>query len=198
MKIFITVIFSLIILASCHKDQRAIVVSKVQKASKLATCEFVIDKAVFSKKDKKFLGLIKLNEAYFLAYSQAIIKTGIDLQNLKPEDIKISDKMIQLKLPAVEVINFSYPADKFRIDSGVTKSAFLNHYDIEDYDELFCQAEIDIRNNLRYMDIEKTTQQKTRLLLETLLKNLGFEEIYIEFTDGLIVKDIQPDNSEKK
>ena len=103
------ILFILIIAFSCKQNDRAIVVSRIKAASKLATVEFTVDKVVFATKDKKFLGIIRLNQAAFLAYTQAYIKTGIDLYKLKPEDVEIYGKIIYLLLTTVEVINFSYP-----------------------------------------------------------------------------------------
>lgn len=187
----------LLLLIGCKENPRAIVVSKVQKAAKLATTEFVIDKAVFARREKSFIHVIKLNEAIFLAHSQAIIKAGIDLEKLSADDVTISDQMIRLKLPPVEVINFSYPVEKFKIDEDVTEQAFLNRFTLEDYDEMFRQAELDIRENIEYLGIKKCTQQKTRIMLQSLLKNLGYTEVYIEFKDGKLMPPIQTQKEEK-
>lgn len=187
----------LLLLIGCKENPRAIVVSKVQKAAKLATTEFVIDKAVFARREKSFIHVIKLNEAIFFAHSQAIIKAGIDLEKLSADDVTIADQTIRLKLPPVEVINFSYPIEKFKIDEDVTEQAFLNRFTLEDYDEMFRQAELDIRENIEYLGIKKSTQQKTRIMLQSLLKNLGYTEVYIEFKDGKLMPPVQTQTEEK-
>ena len=169
--------------SSCKKDNRGLVVGKIQKASKLSTTEFTIEKIVHGTKTKKLAWFINLNEARFLAYSKAIVKAGIDLQKLTPEDVKIEGKTIYLKLPAVEIINFSYPPENFSVDEFITDDAFLNKISIYDQEEFFRQAEIDIRNNLKYMDIEKTTENKTRVMIEGMLRALGYENIYISFKE---------------
>lgn len=190
MRNLLSIIALIILIGSCQNDRRAIVVSKIRQASLLATTEFTIDKTVFATREKKLLGLFKINQADFLAYTTAIVKAGIDLDRLGAEDIRIEGKRISLRLPHVEVINFSYPVEKYRIDHDVTNDAFLNRFTIEDYDRFFQQAEIDIRNNLKYLGIIKTTKQKTRILIETLLKNLGYREIYISFDDGPLIPEI--------
>jgi len=192
-KSLIFILLILIAFSSCKEEKRAIVVSKVKQASKLATTEFTIDKTIFATRDKKLLGIIKINQADFLAYSQAIVKTGINLDNLQPSDIEINGKMISLQLPHVEVINFSYPIEKYRIDYEVSNTPFLNKFTVEDYDRFFQQAEIDIRNNLKYLGVVKTTEEKTRQMLEILLKNLGYTEIYIKFKDGQLIPEIEND-----
>ncbi len=195
-KLIIVLIIALSV--SCKENQRALVVSKIKSASKLATVEFTLDKIVFATKDKKFLGIIRLNQAAFLAYTQATVKTGIDLNKLKEEDIKIEGKRITLMLPAIEVLNFSYPVEKYRVDESVKRKKFLVKFNIEDYDDLFRQAEIDIRNNLKYLGLVKTTEEKTRLLMQGLLKNLGYNEIYIDFKKGELLTEINPDTTEQE
>ena len=187
-KILIAVL--ILSLCCCKQNKRAIVVSKIRKASKLATVEFTIDKTVFASRDKKLLWLIKLNHADFLAYTQAFVKTGIDLNKLQPDDVVIDGKMIRLTLPHIEVLNFSYPIEKYRIDKEITRNAFLNRFTIEDYDKFYQQAEINIRNNLKYLGIIKTTEEKTRLMIESLLKNLGYNEIYIDFKKGELIPEV--------
>lgn len=191
------ILFSLVILlcfSSCKKDRRAFVVGKIHAASKLATTEFTIDKMVHGTKSKKLLWLVKLNEARFLAYSQAIVKTGIDLNKINPKDVEITKNKIELKLPSVEVINFSYPPNKFRLEKEVTDTKkFLNKISLEDQEAYFRQAELDIRNNLEYMGVVRTTQEHTRSMLSGLLKSLGYREIYIRFSSDSLLIDKVPE-----
>jgi hypothetical protein len=181
---------------SCAKDKRYLVVSKVRQAAKLATTETTIDKVVFGTSDRKLLGIVHLNTARFAAYSQAVVKSGIDLDKLKPEDIRIDGKRIDIRLPHVEVINFSYPFSKFKIDESITEDKFLNSIDIFDQENFYRLAELDIRNSLKYTGIIRATQVKTRLLMEGLLKNLGYEEIYITFKEGKLIEEIDLTNGE--
>ncbi len=168
-------------LFSCEKDKRTLVISKVQSVSKLATTETIIDKTVVGTKTKSVLGLIRLNQANFVAYTEATVKTGIDLQKLSEYDVRIDGKEITLHLPPVEVLDFQYPFQKFVVDSTILDDSWINRFDIVNYEEFYRQAELDIRNNLQYTGIVDVTQNKTRLLLTSMLKNLGYEAIFIDF-----------------
>jgi hypothetical protein len=170
------------LLCGCKKDERGLVVGKIQRASDLATTEFTVDKIVHGTKTKKLSWFIKLSEARFLAYSQAKIKAGIDLRQIAEQDIEIKEKRIVLRLPPVKVINFSYPPSSFVEDTLISDTrAFLNTINIEDQEEFFRQAELDIRNNLEFMGIVETTQEHTRTLLTRLLHSLGYDEVFISF-----------------
>jgi len=168
-------------LYSCKKDNRALVVSKIQQAAKLATTEVMIDKFVFATKEKRLLFVIKLNEAYFAAKTESSVSLGIDLNKIHKEDIDIHDKSISLILPPIEVLNFSYPYESFREDTTIRSDALLNRITVFDIEEYYRQGEMDIRSNLPYMGLVEKTQNNTRTLLRRLLSGLGYEEIYIDF-----------------
>lgn len=176
-------------LFSCKED-RGLVVGKIKKASKLATSEFTIDKIVYGVKRKRLLWVVKLNEAKFLAHSKAIVKAGVNLEKLRKEDVDIDGKSISLKLPPVEVINFSYPSELFEMDTLISTDAFLNKISLDDQEQFFQDAEIDIRNSLKHMNIVEATEKKTRLLIENLLRTLGYTEVYIEFHKGDLIQEI--------
>ncbi len=183
MRILLLFLVFLVTFTSCKKKDRPFVISKIKSVAKLATTETIIDKTVVGTKTKSILGLIRLNEANFVAYTEATVKTGIDLQKLKKEDVTIDGKEITVKLPPVEVLDFQYPFQNFVVDSTILDDSWLNRFDVIDYEEFYRRAELDIRDNLMYTGIVEATQNKTRLLMEGLLKNLGFQVVYIDFAE---------------
>ncbi|MEX2593465.1 MAG: DUF4230 domain-containing protein [Anditalea sp.] len=190
------------LLASCQNDERAMVVGKVQEASDMVTTEMVIDKVVFGTKTKNLLWF-KFNEAKFMAYSQAKVKAGIDLSKITEKSIQITGRKIELKLPPIEVLNFSYPPSNFVEDSLISDpQVFLNEIDLRDQEEFFRLAELDIRDNLKYMGVVETTQNHTRKMFKLLLGSLGYKEIYITFeNDELIIAKVnltgEPEDAEE-
>ncbi len=192
-----SLIILLLIFTACQRDKRGLVVGKIHKASKLATTEFTIDKIVHGTKTKKLGWFIRLNEARFIAYSKARVKAGVDLKKLSREDIEIEGKSISLTLPPIEIINFSYPPQDFVMDTQISKDKFLNTINVFDQEEFFRRAELDIRNNLEYMGIVETTQEKTRSMLTVLLKSLDYDEIYIEFESDELIIDTVPFEEEE-
>ena len=172
-----------ILLVGCDSDQRPLVISKIQSVSKLATTETIIDKTVVGVKSKSVLGLVQFRDAHFVAYTEAIVKTGIDLKKLEARDIKIDGEEISLMLPSVEVLDFQYPFDRFEVDTSILDDTWLNRFDIIDYEVFYRRAELDIREQLPYSGIVEVTQDKTRQMLEGLLKNLGYKAIFIQFEE---------------
>ncbi len=179
----------LLCFTACKKDDKSMVIGKIKKASDLATTRFTIDKLVYGKKKKSLFWVVNLRESRFLAKSQAIVKTGIDLNELKADDVRIENERISLKLPHVRVISLSYPADRFEEITTYSKDFAFSKISVAEKEELFRDAELDIRSSLKYMEIRKTTENKTRILFESLLRNLGYNEIYIEFKEGELISE---------
>jgi hypothetical protein len=188
-KTLIISIALLVLLSGCH-DDRSLVVGKIKKASYLATTQFTIDKLVYGTQNKKLFWAFNLSESRFLAQSQAIVKTGIDLDELKEEDIRIEGQKITLVLPPIRVITFSYPSDRYTAIEGYSEEFAFNKISLKEKEAFFRDAELDIRRSLPYMDITKTTEQKTRILFEALLRNLGYTEIYIRFDKGPLIQTV--------
>lgn len=65
---------------------------------------------------------------------------------------------------------------------------------LAEQEEFFREAEIDIRNNMAYLEIVQTTQQRTIAMLKMMLKSLGYEEIYIQFKNDDLIIDKVPRN----
>ena len=179
----IVILFGCVVLFSCQQNDRGIVVSRIKSAAKLATTEFVLNKTILAARDKKIMLFIPLNAALFVAYTEATVTTGIDVNKLKKEDIVIDKNSISIKLPAVEVINFSYPFDKYKIDKELSQDEFLNKFTLKEHEELYRQSELEIRSLLKQIGVVEQTEEKTRQMMENLLKNLGYTEIYIEFKE---------------
>jgi hypothetical protein len=183
-KLLLYVVMLLLLATSCNRPKRHLVISRIQSTAKLATTETIIDKIIIGTKSRKLLGIVQINQAEFVAYTQATVKTGVDLTKLKAKDVNIRGNLIEVQLPMVQVLDFAYPFDKFRIDTVLSDNAFLNRIDVIDQENYFRGAELDIRKNIRYMGIKEQTEENTRKMMESLLRNLGFEEIYITFSDS--------------
>ena len=193
---YIAIFLMLLLMVGCQKNKRYLVVSKIKSTAKLATTETVIDKVIIGQKKKSIFGLVRLSNAEFVAYSQAIVKTGIDLTKITRDDIKIDGNIIEITLPPVEVLDFAYPFNKYVIDTVLSDNDIFNRIDVIDQENYYRKAENDIRKQLKYMGIVEQTQENTRKMLEGLLANLGYKEIYITFSDtSSLIQQVNLDNT---
>jgi len=168
---------------SCNRSEpdRAMVISKLKNSAKLSTVEYIVTKVISSKDNNWFA-----KDAYFFAETEATIKAGIDLDKLKDDDIKIDGVKISLLLPPVEILNFSYPSEGFKVIEKYSDEAAIfkwNSIDVATKDDLYRQGESDIRQNIDDLGIVNTAQKNTRLLLTKILSLSGFDEIYIDFKE---------------
>ena len=174
---------------ACNRPKRAEVVNKLKSSAKLATVEYVVTKVISAKKER-----LILKDVTFFAETEATIKAGIDLNKLREQDIVIVNKKINLTLPPIEIISFSYPAEGYKIIKKYSDSESLlkwNSIGIEDRDALFRKGEEDIRANIDNLGITKTAEKKTIQFLTPILKSAGFDEIYIQFRED---KSLQGEN----
>ncbi len=171
------------ILSCSIRSKKGLVISRLQKASKLASTEVIVTKNVYYKKDAKGIKSLLFKDRFFLARTEAVVKLGIDLTEIKADDIVVQNDEISLKLPPVKVVNFSYPAERFFIDTIITdlNEGIGNRLTIDEIDAIYREAEKQIKSTLNYMHLEKTAQKKTQILIEELCRNLGFRIIHIEF-----------------
>lgn len=173
-------------LIACNSSgDKRLVVSQVNSVSKLATVEYILKKYIFGQKQKK-LWFIKLSEAEFVAETEARVKVGIDLSKIGNESVSINGDQVIVKLPPVEILNFSYPPDKFEVDPQL--SSQKSKLSIEDIETFSRMAELEIRRDLHFLGMEKTAQERTRLFLHQLLHNMGYEDVVLEFENQSLEK----------
>ena len=188
--------FSIVLLLSSCKKEDRFAISRIKSVAKLATTETIIDKLIVGSKEKRIFGLVKVQDASFAASTQAVVKCGIDLNELMEEDVRIEGAKISLLLPHVRVLDFSYPFQSFKIDKHIFDDSYRNRFEIVDYETFYRKAEIDIRDHLVFMGIKEDTETKTRLMMQALLQNLGYTEIYITFKEGVFVETLNPNYKE--
>ena len=162
-------------------SHRAEVVSKLKSSAKLATVEYVVTKVISATEKHRLF-----KDTYFFAETEATIKAGIDLDKLREEDIVVDGKKINLTLPPIEIINFSYPAAGFQIVDKYTDESSRkrwNSINLKTRDELYRKGEEDIRRNIGNLGITKTAEKNTIMFLTPILRASGYDEIYIQFRE---------------
>jgi hypothetical protein len=161
--------------------KKTLIIDKIKTVAKLSTVEFVIKKIVVGKKKKKILYFFNAKDARFLAYTKAIIKAGITLNKIEDDDIKIEDSQVIIKLPPVEILDFSYPPEEMKPDMKYTGDKLFNRFELSDIESFYRMAEAEIRAYVNHLGIKEAAEEKTRLFLNNLLNQMGFKKIHIHF-----------------
>ena len=145
------------------------VVREVQSLSDLVTVKYVMDKVVVLE-DMKWYG-----ENRVLLLAHGVVKAGIDLKRLKPEDVDITGKTIRLKLPPAQITD-AYLDDKGSqvIDHS---TGLLRMFD-KDLEQTARQNAVDdIARAARNDGILDEAQKRGREELLNFFKRAGFEQV---------------------
>lgn len=180
-------LISFLFLQACQiQSKQGIIISKLKSASKLSTVEVSMTKYVYSSQElRNIWDRILGKDKIFLAKTEATLKLGIDLSKIQQEDIKIRGTRIEIVLPAVQVMNFSYPAEKFEFDETISDVDILNLNEkkANTLDKVYQAAELRIWEQIGEIGIHQTVEDKTEKIIRHILENLGFTEVYIKFKE---------------
>ena len=115
---------------------------------------------------------------------KAIVKAGVDLSKLTPDDIELNpkSKKAEITLPAPEVLSFNMPLEEAKLVYEKVGSLRFN-FTAEERNNLLTQGEEDIRADLERLGILKDAEKNTSTFFNTLLKQFGYENVVITFKE---------------
>lgn len=148
------------------------IIRQVQSLSELVTVKYVMEKVVIVE-DVKWYG-----EERLLLLAHGVVKAGIDLSELKEENIKQHGTTVSIKLP-MEKITDAYLDEK---QTGVIErsTGLVRTFNKDLEANARRQAADDIRRAARQAGILQDARQRAELELKVLLTQLGFTEVKFE------------------
>ncbi len=157
--------------ASLKIQSTATIVQQVQTLAELVTVKYVLEKVVILD-DIKWYG-----ENRVLLVAHGIVKAGVDLQEIKPEDVRVADRKILLKLPRARITDVYLDDQKTRVVDRST--GLLRAFDKDLEQSARRQAVDDLRIAARANRIYEDAEERARLQLANLFHQLGYE---VEFS----------------
>ncbi len=149
----------------------ATVLQQVQTLSQLVTVKYVMEKVVVLE-DVQWYG-----ESRVLLIAHGIIKAGVDFQQLKPEDVRVSGKKISIRLPSAQITDAYLDEKQTRVVERTT--GVLRMFD-KDMEQTARQNAVDdIRRSARLAGILKDADERAQVQLKNLFLQMGFEEVEI-------------------
>ncbi len=150
---------------------------QVKGLSQLVTVKYVIEKVVILEDVSRWYEL-ELGESRLLMVAHGIVKAGVNLEELQPGDIQISGQKIKLTLPTSRI------TDTY-LDDNLTqvierKTGLLRRFDKDLEQNARRQAVADINRAARNNGIVKDADERARLQLASLLRQLGFVDVEIK------------------
>lgn len=152
-----------------REENTATVVEQIQTLSDLVTVKYVLEKVVILE-DAKWYGE---NRVMLLAHG--IVKAGIDLKQIRPENVTISDKKISIKLPPPQVTDAYLDDTQSKVIDNTT--GLLREFDKNLEQTARANAVDDIRRAARTDGILDDADSRAKLELELILKEAGFEQV---------------------
>ena len=155
--------------AGLHFWNTTSVVHEVQSLADLVTVKYVLDKIVVLE-DVKWYG-----ENRVLLLAQGVVKAGLDLKRLKPEDVAITGKKICLHLPPTQITDAYLDDAASQVIYHTT--GFLRAFDKYLEQVARQNAVDDIARAARHAGILDEADKRWRAELQNFFKRAGFEQV---------------------
>jgi hypothetical protein len=163
-----------------HELNTVVVIQQVQTLSDLVTVKYVMEKVeIVNSPPASMLGQLVQGENRVLLLAHGIVKAGVDLKRIRPEDVRISGKKITLHLPPPQITD-AY-LDEHQTQVIDWEKGFLRDFEKGLETTARQNAVDDISRAARKAGILKDANDRARLELAVFLNQAGFEQV--EFVD---------------
>ncbi|MCU1226742.1 MAG: hypothetical protein JWQ42_4835 [Edaphobacter sp.] len=150
------------------------VVQKIQRISRLESVVYSIDTVVEGSKSSTVLpDLLAGDRLLLVVHGQSI--AGIDLAQLKPEDVRINGQSIHVTLPASQVFVTTLDNQHTRVYARSTGLLVPVDQNLES--DTRARAEQQLQQAALADGILDTARKNARATITTLLYSLGFTEV---------------------
>jgi len=159
-----------------HEENTATVVQQVQTLSDLVTVKYVLEKVeIVNSPPTSTLGQFVQGENRVLLLAHGIVKAGIDLKRIKPEDVAIIGNKIVLHLPPPQITDAYLDERQTQVIDW--QKGFLRDFDKDLETAARQNAVDDIRRAARMAGILKDADDRARLELALFLHQAGFDPV---------------------
>jgi Protein of unknown function (DUF4230) len=150
------------------------VVNRIQRLQRLETVVYTMDKVVSGAKENPiFPDFLAGDRLLLLVHGEVV--AGIDFSSLKPGNVKVEGKQIQLYLPAAQVFSTRLDSARTRVYSRQTGLLVPTDPNLES--QVRQEAERQLLEAALAEGILRTAQQNASQTITSLLQGLGFEKI---------------------
>jgi hypothetical protein len=165
--------------SSSRKFDSVAILQQVKTLSELVTVQYVIEKVeMLEVPSEHLIGQLIGSENRVLMLAHGTAKAGIDLAQIKPEDLHISGKSIVINLPHAQITDVYLDENLTKVIDR--KTGLLAPPD-KDLEQTVRQMAVDdIRRAARSGGIQKDADERARAQLKSLLTQLGFEKVSFE------------------
>jgi hypothetical protein len=150
------------------------VVNRIQQLQRLETVVYTMDKIVSgAKANPIFPDFLAGDRLLLLVHGEVV--AGIDFSSLKPGDVRVEGKQVQLRVPAAQVFSTRLDSAKTQVYSRQTGLLVPTDPNLES--QVRQEAERQLTEAALADGILRTAQQNATSTITSLLQGLGFEKI---------------------
>jgi len=153
------------------------VVMQIQSLSELVTVKYVIEKVIFAETTTTNLIDRLRGTDKIILLGHGIVKAGVDMSGVKPEDVQVNGTSIRLALPPAVVTDGYLDEDATQVLDRQT--GLLRPYDRKLEQQARQEARNEILRAARKNGIEREANERAREQLTRFLKSLGYTEVEI-------------------
>lgn len=152
------------------------VVNKIQRLQRLETVTYSLDKIVEGERQSPVLPDFLVGDKLLLVVHGQVI-AGIDLSQLKPSDVQIQGRSIQVHLPPAQIFVTSLDNTKTRVYSRTTGLLVPEDPNLES--EVRAKAQEQIQQAALADGILATASKNAAATVTSMLLGLGFENVTV-------------------
>lgn len=153
--------------------------SELTEVAELGSVEYTVTKVVKAADDETWY---KVGDRKILFNCTAYLKAGIDLSKLDASKIIIDEekKSVVLTLPKAELLSLTMPPDESKL-AYEDVATFRSKFTAGEKNRLLQLGEKSIRKDVPKMGILNDAEKNSASFFKSLLSQLGFEIITVEF-----------------
>lgn len=152
----------------------ATVLQQVQTLSQLVTVKYVMEKVVVYEDVKWYPG----GDNRVLMVAHGIVKAGVDLQRLQPEDVRLSGTTARVRLPRAQITDCYLDENQTQVVERTT--GLLRTFD-KDLEQTARKIAVDdVQRAARYAGILKDADERARAQLKEFFLLTGYTVEFVE------------------
>lgn len=152
------------------------IVHNVRTLSRLETIQYSIEKVITAESGQGTFGFLFGDKLIFVAHG--VVVAGVDLARLQPEDLRVQNNVLYVRMPAPEIFIATLDNEKSYVYNRDTGA--LTHGDVNLETTARRAAEDEIRKAALEDGILQQAGQNAENYLSRLLRELGYPEVIFE------------------
>jgi len=161
-------------MARGHVYSTSAILQQVQTLSELVTVKYVMEKVVIQEDPpQSTIRRLLPDDTRVILVAHGIVKAGVDLSKMKPEDLRLSGKQVTMALPKAHITDAYLDERETKVVEHNT--SFLRDFNKDLEQTARLNAVEDIRRAARTSGILRDADDRARAQLKYFFSQLGFE-----------------------